>query len=166
MASGSRNAGKLYSFVRTVKGNPDSAMKVPQLSNQETKSNAGKAVKIFSYDRTLKSNSEYATKMTRLSNQIFGEVRRPTSENSMRIVKRLSRAPYEEMEVHNRYYPAIEETTELMNILREYGLYRDEHADFKEEMTRLRAMRGKARIRPKWKDGVKPTKTVEFRYDD
>jgi len=128
--------------------------------------NIGKSVRIFNYARTLKSNSEYANKMNRLSNQIFGEVKRPTSFNSMRIVNRLSRAPYEEMEVHNQYYPALEETTELMTVLRDYGLYRDEHEDFKDEMERLRALRGKARIRAKWKDGIKPTKVVELRYDE
>jgi len=128
--------------------------------------NIGKGVKIYSYARTLKSQSDYASKMNRLSKQIFGEVRRPTSFDSMRVIKRLERAPYETLEFHTTYYPAVEETTELMSLLRDYGLYRDEHADFKEEMAKQRALRGKARIRAKWKDGVKPTKTVEFRYDD
>ena len=32
------------------------------------------------------------------------------------------------------YYPAVEETNELMRVLRDYGLYRDEHKDFCEEM--------------------------------
>jgi small subunit ribosomal protein S33 len=31
-----------------------------------------------------------------------------------------------------------------MKQLRNYGLFRDEHQDFKEEMKRLRALRGKA----------------------
>jgi len=128
--------------------------------------NIGKSVRLYNYARTLKSKSEYATKMNRLSNQIFGEIKRPTSFDSMRIVKRLSREPYETMEVHNTYYPAVEETTELMHLLREYGLYRNEHEDFKEEMARQRQLRGKTRIRSKWKDGVKPQKVVEFRYED
>ena len=38
----------------------------------------------------MKSTSEYATKMNRLSNQIFGEVARPTSQEGMTIVNRLS----------------------------------------------------------------------------
>ena len=45
------------------------------------------------------------------------------------------------------YYPAVEETNELMRVLRDYGLYRDEHKDFCEEMQRLRVLRGKAKER-------------------
>jgi len=128
--------------------------------------NIGKSVRLYNYTRTLKSKSEYATKMNRLSNQIFGEIKRPTSYESMKIVQRLSREPFECMEVHKTYYPAVEETTELMRLLRDYGLYRNEHEDFKEEMLRQRQLRGKARIRSKWKDGVKPEKIVDLRYDD
>ena len=45
------------------------------------------------------------------------------------------------------YYPAVEEANELMRVLRDYGLYRDEHKDFCEEMQRLRLLRGKAKER-------------------
>ena len=45
------------------------------------------------------------------------------------------------------YYPAVEETNELMRVLRDYGLFRDEHKDFCEEMQRLRVLRGKAKER-------------------
>jgi len=128
--------------------------------------NIGKAVKIYGYARTVKSKSEYATKMTRLSNQIFGEVARPTSREGMMTVTRLSDEPHELRQYRNEYYPAVEEATELMSILREYGLYRDEAADFKEEMHRSRELRGKPGIRSQWKDGVRPVKTVEIRYDD
>ena len=34
-----------------------------------------------------------------------------------------------------------------MRVLRDYGLYRDEHKDFCEEMQRLRVLRGKAKER-------------------
>lgn len=37
------------------------------------------------------------------------------------------------------------ETDKLMLRLREYGLFRDEHQDFKEEMKRLRELRGKVK---------------------
>jgi len=128
--------------------------------------NIGKGVRIYSYARTVKSKSEYATKMNRLSNQIFGEVRRPTSTSGMRIVERLGREPFEKTERWNTYYPAVEEMTELTRILREYGLYRDEFQDFKDEMARLRAARNRTRVRSGWKDGVKPVKIVNLRYDD
>ena len=42
-----------------------------------------------------------------------------------------------------QYYPAAYETSELMAWLRHYGLYRSEFEDFKEEMVRLRALKGK-----------------------
>ena len=45
------------------------------------------------------------------------------------------------------YYPAHEETNELMRHLRNYGLYRDEHKDFCDEMDRLRDLRGKNKAR-------------------
>ena len=32
--------------------------------------------------------------------------------------------PNEEREFYVQYYPAVEETTELMRVLRDYGLYR------------------------------------------
>jgi len=126
----------------------------------------GKAVKLYNYSRTLKSQSEYATKMTRLSNQIFGEVVRPTSVEGMNVAQRLSQEPHELRQYRYEYYPAVEEATELMRILRSYGLYRDEFEDFKEEMERARQRRGKVHVRASWKDGVKPEKVVTFKYDD
>jgi len=63
------------------------------------------------------------------------------------------------------YYPAQEETNELMRNLRDYGLYRDEHKDFCDEMDRLRELRGKTRVRPSWVDGKRPIKIVTPRYD-
>ena len=57
------------------------------------------------------------------------------------------RKPYEERKEIVNYYPAHEQTTKLMRRLRYYGLYRDEHEDFKEEMERLRKIRGKSRNR-------------------
>lgn len=129
-------------------------------------SRIGKAVKLYSYARASQSRSEYASKMNRLSNQIFGELHRPTSRISLQVIDRLSKQPMEETQYYNQYFPAIEETTELFNTLREYGLFRDEYADFKEEMEKLRTARGKNKVRAKWKDGVKPVKKLELRYDE
>jgi len=126
---------------------------------------SSKATKFFNYARTMKSSTEYATNMNRLSNQIFGEVRRPTSKNSMRLVERYKMEPLDQREDYIEYYPGVEETTELMRVLRDYGLYRDEHKDFKEEMERLRVLRGKNRVRVFWKDGIRPEKIVTPRYD-
>ena len=99
--------------------------------------------KLYSYARAFQSQSEYARRMKFLSNSIFGEVRRPTSKDSMRVVWNLQRKPYNLRKEIVEYYPAHNETAELMTKLREFGLYRDEAKDFREEMERLRQARGK-----------------------
>lgn len=94
--------------------------------------------------------TEYATRMKRLSNRIFGEVVRPTSASAMRVVDRFSKRPYDKDSFYHPYYPRHIETGQLMEKLRYYGLYRDEHEDFKEEMERMRALRGKVKKVPYW----------------
>jgi len=126
---------------------------------------SSKVTKIFTYARTATSKTNYATKMKRLSNEIFGEVRRPMNKSQEELVKRFSVQPLEQNERWITYYPGLEETNELMRNLRDYGLYRNEHQDFKEEMLRLRALRGKTRTRPSWKDGKPPVKIITPRYD-
>lgn len=97
------------------------------------------------YINLAKSGTNYARRMNHLSNRIFGEVTRPTNSKSMKVVRMFSEKPlYLREEVIN-YYPRHNETHILMRNLRNYGLFRDEHQDFKEEMKRLRALRGKAK---------------------
>lgn len=124
-----------------------------------------RATQIFNYSRTARSTTEYATRMKRLSNQIFGEVRRPMNDSQRALVAEFAREPREQNERYITYYPGLEETAELMRNLRNYGLYRDEHQDFKEEMHRLRALRGKNKPRPSWVEGSPPEKVVVPRYD-
>ena len=100
-------------------------------------------VKLYGYARALKSPTEYAKRMKFLSDSIFGEVRRPTSKESMAVVTKMSRKPYELRKEIVEYYPAHEHTTKLIAHLRAYGLFRDEHADFKEEMAKYRRLKGK-----------------------
>lgn len=88
--------------------------------------------------------------MKRLSNRIFGEVVRPTTSSAMRVVDRLSRRPHDKTPFYHPYYPRHIEIGQLMDKLRYYGLYRDEHQDFKEEMERMRALRGKVKKVPYW----------------
>lgn len=104
------------------------------------------------YAKLVQSGTEYARRMKHLSNRIFGEVTRTTTPQSMKVVKMFSEEPlYMKEEVVN-YYPKHVEMGKLMMAVREYGLFRDEHQDFKEEMKRLRALRGK---------GPPPRKTKE-----
>nr|ACO11891.1 Mitochondrial 28S ribosomal protein S33 [Lepeophtheirus salmonis] len=109
-----------------------------------------KTTKFFTYSRAFSSPTEYAKRMRHLSNSIFGEVRRDTSQNSKQVISMFSKNPYEQRKEIVEYYPTHEETTKLMKLLRDYGLYRDEHEDFKEEMARLRALRGKVRFRRRY----------------
>uniref|UniRef100_A0A8D0CG28 Small ribosomal subunit protein mS33 n=1 Tax=Salvator merianae TaxID=96440 RepID=A0A8D0CG28_SALMN len=87
--------------------------------------------------------SYYAIRMARLSARIFGEVVRPTDSPSMKVVKILSETPYAKRKEVYDWYPPHTAYYNLMKKLRYYGLYRDEHEDFKDEMKRLRKLRGK-----------------------
>ncbi|XP_058047467.1 small ribosomal subunit protein mS33 [Ahaetulla prasina] len=87
--------------------------------------------------------SNYALRMARLSKHIFGEVVRPTDSSSMKVVKLLSEQPLAKRKEVYDWYPPHNIYSGLMWRLRSYGLYRDEHEDFKDEMKRLKRLRGK-----------------------
>ncbi|KAB0793226.1 hypothetical protein PPYR_12846 [Photinus pyralis] len=101
--------------------------------------------KYAKYADLMKLTTEYALRMNRLSNRIFGEVVRPTNSKSLKVVKIFSEEPRNLKREIFAYYPRHVETGKLMMRLRNYGLYRDEHEDFREEMQRLRELRGKAK---------------------
>ena len=69
------------------------------------------------------------------------------TKSTRQMLRKLKFEPKEQSEKWITYYPAVEETNELMRVLRDYGLYRDEHKDFCDEMQRLRVLRGKAKER-------------------
>lgn len=98
------------------------------------------------YAQLINASTNYARRMKRLSNRIFGEVAIPTNSKSMKVVKMFSARPLHSDQEVVEYYPRHVETAKLMMRLREYGLYRDEHQDFKEEMRRLRELRGKVKV--------------------
>lgn len=56
------------------------------------------------------------------------------------------------------YYPRHVEIGNLIKHLRNYGLFRDEHEDYREEQTRLRALRGK--VYKPFGSGPKKSKTL------
>lgn len=95
------------------------------------------------YIDLAKQTTEYARRMNRLRNRIFGEVARTTNSKSMKVVKLFSEEPVHLRREVYGYYPRHPEIGELITKLQYYGLYRDEHADFVEEMDRMRALRGK-----------------------
>lgn len=95
------------------------------------------------YVDLTKLSTEYARRMKRLSDRIFSEVARPTNSTSMKVVKLFSAEPLDKKREIHSYYPRHPETGKLMLMLRFYGLYRDEHADFHDEMKRVRALKGK-----------------------
>jgi hypothetical protein len=94
----------------------------------------------------------------------------------VQVVRTLSREPVHLQEHFTQYYPRHPEMHRLVMALRDYGLYRseddthhsvgvvvliclfnfrDEHQDFKEEMIRLRTLRGKPPWNPKEKAAKK-----------
>ncbi|XP_077195976.1 small ribosomal subunit protein mS33 [Paroedura picta] len=89
------------------------------------------------------SLSSYALRMARLSARIFGEVVRPTDRLSMKVVKLFGELPMAKQKEVYDWYPPHNTYSGLMRKLRFYGLYRDEHEDFRDEMKRLKKLRGK-----------------------
>ncbi|KAH8347395.1 small ribosomal subunit protein mS33 [Drosophila kikkawai] len=108
------------------------------------------------YTELIKLGTQYARRMNYLSNRIFGEVARTTNEKSMKVVRMFSEEPIHKRDYVVNWYPRHVETHLLMKNLRDYGLFRDEHLDFKDEMKRLRKLRGKAP--PKKGEGKRATK--------
>lgn len=104
------------------------------------------ATNYATYAQLINASTKYARRMKRLSNRIFGEVAIPTNSKSMKVVKIFSEPPLHTNKEIVEYYPRHVETAKLMMRLREYGLFRDEHQDFKEEMRRLRELRGKVKV--------------------
>lgn len=74
----------------------------------------------------------------------------------MKVVKLFMAKPLPKQSYFVNYYPRHPETSMMLLKLREYGLYRDEHEDFKDEMKRLRALRGK--VPPKKGEGKRSKK--------
>lgn len=67
----------------------------------------------------------------------------------MKVVKLFKAKPLHQWGFFVNWYPRHWETNRMMMTLRDYGLFRDEHQDWKEEMTRQRALRGKVKkLRP------------------
>ncbi|XP_008288573.1 small ribosomal subunit protein mS33 [Stegastes partitus] len=87
--------------------------------------------------------SSYALRMARLSSQIFGEVVRPTDSKSMKVVRLFQEPPLARRKEVYDWYPQHNIYYAMTKKLRFMGLFRDEHEDFKEEMRRLRKLRGK-----------------------
>lgn len=105
----------------------------------------------FEMDKYIKlknAGTSYAKHMNRLSNRIFGEVTRTTNKKSMKVVELFSEKPVNKRPEIISYYPRHTQTTLLMMHLRKYGLFRDEHQDFREEYDRLRELRGKQKWVP------------------
>jgi len=100
--------------------------------------------------------TNYAKRMTRLRNRIFTEPVRELPSRDKKVISLLTELPRHKDPEYTRYYPRHVETWQFMMKLREYGLFRDEHQDFKEEMIRLRELRGK--VKPKKGEGKRSKK--------
>lgn len=65
----------------------------------------------------------------------------------VQVVNMFSEEPLYKQEKVINYYPRHVETGLLIQKLRNYGLFRDEHQDFIDEMKRLKALRGKVFVK-------------------
>lgn len=101
----------------------------------------------YNYSRLTKNTTPYANRMNRLKNEIFTEVVRKTNLASFNVVRRHAKNPIDLQPSIVDFYGYIRhpETDQLISVLRDYGLFRDEHRDFNEEMERLRELRGKGK---------------------
>lgn len=125
-----------------------------------------KFINVAKYAKLVQNETDYARRMRHLSNRIFGEVTRPTTSQSMKVIQLFSETPlYLRKEVIN-HYPRHPEMGRLMWNLRSYGLYRDEHADWREEMKRLRALRGKAPPERKTKEEGRRWKAKQKKLEE
>lgn len=116
------------------------------------------------YLKLAEAGTEYSRKMNLLSNRIFGEVTRPSSFPMLKITDRLKVLPLHKDPDMIDYYHRLPEAHYLFVFLRNYGLFRDEHADFTDEMKRLRKLRGKIREVPWFKpDPNRPTKFASLK---
>ncbi|TWW65082.1 small ribosomal subunit protein mS33 [Takifugu rubripes] len=100
--------------------------------------------------------SSYAVRMARLSAQIFGEVVNPADSRSLKVVQLFQELPLAKRKEVHEWYPEHKIYYAMTQKLRFLGLFRDEHEDFKEEMIRLRKLRGK--VKPKKGEGKRATK--------
>ncbi|GAA50513.1 hypothetical protein CSKR_104925 [Clonorchis sinensis] len=87
--------------------------------------------------------SSYAKRMTLLAGRIFLDVGRPVDQKSKKVVSLMQSRP--PPVIHHNYYPPLEEYHNIFVKLRYLGLFRDEHADFRDEMRRLRELKGKGK---------------------
>ncbi|KAG7276625.1 hypothetical protein CRUP_025849 [Coryphaenoides rupestris] len=104
----------------------------------------------------MASLSNYAVRMARLSSRIFGDVVRPTDSKSMKVVQLFKEQPIAQRKEVYDWYPQHKIYYSMTQRLRFMGLFRDEHEDFKEEMRRLRKLRGKGK--PLKGEGKRATK--------
>lgn len=70
------------------------------------------------------SQTKYAARMAKLSARIFGEIARPESQKSKKVVKLLSQPYYHEKSEITHLYPRHHEINDLFKTLRHYGLFR------------------------------------------
>ncbi|XP_076861196.1 small ribosomal subunit protein mS33 [Brachyhypopomus gauderio] len=104
----------------------------------------------------MTSLSSYAMRMARLSARIFGDVARTTDSKSMKVVQMFRETPLARRKEVYDWYPQHKIYYSLTQKLRYMGLFRDEHQDFKEEMRRLKKLRGKGK--PKKGEGKRALK--------
>lgn len=118
----------------------------------------------------MQVTSKYHQRMRKLSCKIFNEFYIPEIPRSdlnygishkpvamwmskwhsdLRVFERNQELPIDlDPSRNHKYYPAHPQYRALTHTLREYGLFRDEHRDFNEEMRKIAEKRGKVFRKP------------------
>ena len=78
--------------------------------------------------------------MVILGARIFGELPRPVSERSQKVIDLYKSEP--KANRIGSYYPPLKEYNSMLRKLRRMGIYHDEHMDFCEEIKYTRKLRG------------------------
>ncbi|VEL37431.1 unnamed protein product [Protopolystoma xenopodis] len=89
--------------------------------------------------------AKFANRMAHLAGNIFVGVRSPIEQKSLKVVKLMRDKSF--ALIRKDWYPPLEEYEAILYKMRMFGLFRNEHADFNEEMDRLRELRGKGKKR-------------------
>ena len=100
---------------------------------------------LYKYTKIATNSSNYAKRMQRLSDGIFGELTREKTPVLIKTANRFAVKPKDLDPDFINYYPRHVDTGLLMAYLRNYGLFRDEHQDFSENMKNFKRMKGKTR---------------------
>merc|ERR1712002_734573 len=95
-----------------------------------------------------------------LGARIFGEIPRPVSIRSQKVIDVYKTQPHAQNKV--KYYPSLDQHNRTLRKLRSMGIYHDEHMDFVEELCAPGITKRKATIKGQGKRALKRAKEAKL----